>query len=155
MTSNRANPDQEKAASKAHYRANSDKIKAAARARYSFDPEKKAFRLANYIKKRAANLATSKAYYASNRKRIRANRRGWYALAEPKPDVRQMYVKKIRGRLVSNRKARARVTAAFNPLNAASVYIRSKITSAYRGERIYTLAIISATGQTLPIIWHA
>ena len=43
----------------------------------------------------------------------------------------------------------------FNPLNAASVYIRSKITSAYRGERIYTLTIISATGQTLPILWHA
>ena len=43
----------------------------------------------------------------------------------------------------------------FNPLNAASVYIRSKITSAYRGERIYTLAVISATGQTLPILWHA
>ena len=42
-----------------------------------------------------------------------------------------------------------------NPLNAASVYIRSKITSAYRGERIYTLAVISATGQTLPILWHA
>ena len=43
----------------------------------------------------------------------------------------------------------------FNPLNAASVYIRSKITSAYRGERIYTLTIVSATGQTLPILWHA
>ena len=43
----------------------------------------------------------------------------------------------------------------FNPLNAASVYIRSKITSAYRSERIYTLAVISATGQTLPILWHA
>ena len=42
-----------------------------------------------------------------------------------------------------------------NPLNAASVYIRSKITSAYRDERIYTLTIISATGQTLPILWHA
>ena len=40
---------------------------------------------------------------------------------------------------------------SFNPLNAASVYIRSKITSAYRGERIYTLTIICATGQTLPI----
>ena len=38
-----------------------------------------------------------------------------------------------------------------NPLNAASVYIRSKITSAYRGERIYKLTIISAMGQTLPI----
>ena len=42
-----------------------------------------------------------------------------------------------------------------NPLNAASVYIRSKITSTYHGERIYTLTIISATGQTLPILWHA
>ena len=42
-----------------------------------------------------------------------------------------------------------------NPLNAVSVYIRSKITFAYRGERIYMLAIISATGQTLPILWHA
>ncbi len=42
-----------------------------------------------------------------------------------------------------------------NPLNAASVYIHSKITSAYRGERIYTLTIISAAGQTLPILWHA
>ena len=110
----RANSDKMKAASKARYRANSDKMKAAARAHYRFDPEKKkAFRRANYIKKRAANLATSKAYYASNRKSIRANRRGRYALAEPKPDVRQMYVKKIRGRLLSNRKARARVTAAF------------------------------------------
>ena len=42
-----------------------------------------------------------------------------------------------------------------NPLSAASVYIRSKITSAYRGERIYTLAVISATGQTLPMLWRA
>ena len=87
-------------------------MKAAARACYRFDPEKKTFRRANYMK-RAANLPTSKVYYASNRKSIRANRRGRYALAKPKPDVRQMYVKKIRRRLLSNRKARARVTAAF------------------------------------------
>ena len=38
-----------------------------------------------------------------------------------------------------------------NPLGAVSVYIRSLITSAYRGERIYTLAIKSATVHTLPI----
>ena len=44
---------------------------------------------------------------------------------------------------------------SLNPLNAASVYIRSKITPAYHGERIYTLTIISAAGQTLPILWHA
>ena len=52
-------------------------------------------------------------YYASNKKSIRATRRGRYALAEPKPDVRQMYVKKIQRRLLGNSKARVRVTAAF------------------------------------------
>ena len=69
-------------------------MKAAARARCRFDPEKKAFSHACYIKKPTAKLATSKAYCTSNRNSIRANRRGRYALAEPKPDVRQMYVKK-------------------------------------------------------------
>ena len=109
----RANPDQKKATSKARCKANSDKMKAAARACYRFDTEKKAYSRANYIKKNAAKLATSKAYYASNRKSTHANRRGRYALVEPKPDVRQVYVKNIQGCLLSNRKARARVTAAF------------------------------------------
>ena len=102
-------------------------MKAAATARYSFDPEKKTFSCANYIKKRTAKLATSKAYYASNRTSIRANRRRRYALAEPKPDVRLMYVKKIRGRLLSNRKARARVTAAFKKQEGSLAKPMSKV----------------------------
>ena len=106
-------PEKKKAASKARYSINTEK-KASSKARYSFDAEKKkAFSRANFIKKRAAKLSASKVYYASNKKSIRATRRGRYALAEPKPDVRQMYVKKIQRRLLGNSKARVRVTAAF------------------------------------------
>ena len=66
-------------------------------------------------------------YYASNKKSIRATRRGRYALAEPKPDVRQMYVKKIQRRLLDNSKARIHVTAAFKKQEGSLVKRMSRV----------------------------
>ena len=76
----------------------------------------------------------------------------WIDVAMPHKRSRRLKDHKVLQQIAENNPDTEEI---FNPLNAASVYIRSKITSAYRGERIYTLAVISATGQTLPILWHA
>ena len=50
----------------------------------------------------------SEAYYANNKESMCANRRDRYALAEPKPDVKGMYLKDIQASLLDNYEARVR-----------------------------------------------
>ena len=58
-------------------------------------------------------MKSFKTYYARNRQRMCANRRGRYVLAEPKPDVKDMYMKEIEDCLLGDSKARAQLMAAF------------------------------------------
>ena len=60
-----------------------------------------------------AKLESSKAYYANHKESICANRRGRYILAEPKPDVREMYVKEIQSHLLNNSEARVELITVF------------------------------------------
>ena len=58
-------------------------------------------------------MKSFKTYYARNRQQMCANRRGRYVLAEPKPDVKDMYMKEIEDCLLGDSKARAQLMAAF------------------------------------------
>ena len=58
-------------------------------------------------------MKSFKTYYARNRKRMCASRRGRYVLAEPKPDVKDMYMKEMEDCLLGDSKARAQLMAAF------------------------------------------
>ena len=100
---------------KHEYSSDPDKTKAARKARYSIDPDKeKAASKAHYsfAKNRRARMKSFKTYYLRNRQRMCANRRGRYVLAEPKPDVKDMYMKEIEDCLLGNSKARAQLKAA-------------------------------------------
>ena len=90
------NPEKQKAASVARYKINPGKQKAASVARYKINPEKqKAASIAKYKTKSKQLKSIFKTNYAENKKSICEYRRSMYVLAEPKPDVKQQYVKQI------------------------------------------------------------
>ena len=92
----KSNPEKQKAASVARYKSNPEKQKAASVARYKINPEKqKVASIAKYIKKSEQLKSIFKTNYAENKKSICEYRRSMYVLAEPKPDVKQQYVKQI------------------------------------------------------------
>ena len=108
------NPDKKRAASKASYDANPKKKRAASRASYDANPKKKrAASRASYDKNPKAKNKSSEAYYEDNKESLCANRRGRYALAEPKPDVKDMYLKAIQANLLGNSEARVQLIKAF------------------------------------------
>ena len=109
-----ANPKKKRAASKASYDANPKKKRAASKASYDANPKKKrAASRASYDKNPKAKNKSSEAYYEDNKESLCANRRGRYALAEPKPDVKDMYLKAIQANLLGNSEARVQLIKAF------------------------------------------
>ena len=90
------NPEKQKAGSVARYKITPEKQKAASVARYKINPEKqKAASIAKYKTKSKQLKSIFKTNYAENKKSICEYRRSMYILAEPKPDVKQQYVKQI------------------------------------------------------------
>ena len=121
-----ANPEKKKAASKAaskaSYSADPTKkkaaSKAASKASYSADPAKKkaascACSKKSYAKNPTPKIHSSQAYYADNKESRCAYRRAKYALAEPKREVQEPYVKEILGHLLIKSEARVQLIAAF------------------------------------------
>ena len=109
-----ANPKKKRAAPKASYDANPKKKSAASKASYDANPKKKrAASRASYDKNPKAKNKSSEAYYEDNKESLCANRRGRYALAEPKPDVKDMYLKAIQANLLGNSEARVQLIKAF------------------------------------------
>ena len=93
-------------------------IKAAAPKKYSNHPEKK--RLLPLLtpdnsivlilqKKQAA----ARAYMALNHDYMCAQKRAKYVLAEPKPDVKDMYVKEIQSQLLADAESRSQLSDSF------------------------------------------
>ena len=82
-----------RAASRWKYKRRSKAIKEAAGKEYRNDPEKK--------------KAAARVRLALNRDNIYAQKRAKYALAEPKLDVKDMYVKKIISHLLAAAEARS------------------------------------------------
>ena len=92
-----------RATSKASYDANPERKRAASRAASK----------ASYGKNPKVKIASSQAYYADNKESMCAKRRGRYALAEPKPDVKDMYLKEIQANLLANSESRVQLMKAF------------------------------------------
>ena len=90
------NPEKQKIAYVARYKINPGKQKAASVARYKINPEKQKVASIGKYKKISEQLKSIfKTNYAKNKKSICEYRRSMYILAEPKPDVKQQYVKQI------------------------------------------------------------
>ena len=108
-----------RASSKASYDANPEGKRAAScassKASYDANPEAKraasrAASKATHDKNPKAKIASPQAYYADNKESMCAKRRGKYALAEPKPDVKDMY---LQANLLGNSEARVQLMKAF------------------------------------------
>ena len=84
----KADPDKQKAASRACYKAHRDENRAAKHARYLVNPEKeKAAARMRYVKSAAAKVKWHRKYSAKHRGRICASRRSRYALGRCKETV--------------------------------------------------------------------
>ena len=57
--------------------------------------------------------AATRAYMALNRDNMCAQKRAKYVLAEPKPDVKDMYVKEIQSQLLADAEARSQLCDSF------------------------------------------
>ena len=113
LGTNKACPDKKRAASRARYKAYPDKKRAARRAKYRLNPEKeKVAARTQYVKTAAAKMKWYRKYRAKHRGRICASRRSRCALAEPRPIVKELYVKEIQCRLVANLGARVALLEA-------------------------------------------
>ena len=109
----KASPEKKRAASRASYKADPDKRKAASRAKYNANPVvKKAAARMHFVKTAVAKVKWYRKYYSKHRGRICASRRSRYALAEPRPVVKELYVKEIQCRLVANHGARVALLEA-------------------------------------------
>ncbi len=117
------NANKNKAYSKRSYSIVPDKKKAASRAyskrSYSIAPErKKAYSKISYAKNHRAKSKYFKKYYAKHKESMRATRRDRYALAEPKPDVKELYLKAMQAHMLHDSEARSELTNAFKKQHA-------------------------------------
>ena len=62
----------------------------------------------------SAKKASSRAYHSKNKDTLRRDR---YALAEPKPDQVELYMKDIRNKMCSDAKTKRQLIKAFKELN--------------------------------------
>ena len=120
-------PDKEKATRKARYSNDPDKEKSARKAHYSIDPGSASKAHYNFAKNRRPRMKSFKTYCAHNRQRMCANRRGRYVLTEPKPDVKDWYMKGIEDCLLGNSKARAQLMAAYKKQHKIVVKRMSRV----------------------------
>ena len=112
------NSETKKEATCEQYSTNSEMIKAAAREKYSNHPEKKkaasrAYSRQQYSANPSKKHAAARAYMALKRDYMCAQKRAKYVLAEPKHDVKDMYVKKIQSQLLADAEARSQLSDSF------------------------------------------
>ena len=108
------NPEPKMEASHEQYSTHSEMIKEAAHEQYSKHPEKKrASSRRHYSTHREKKRTYSRKQYRDNRDNICAQRRAKYVLAEPKPDVKHMYVKEIQSQLLADAEARSQISDSF------------------------------------------
>ena len=127
------NPKLKRAASHLHYKRHLEAIKAAARKQYCNNPKlKRAASHQQYKRRLEAIKAAARKQYSANREKksaaarvrlalnrdnIYAQKRAKYALAEPKFDVKDMYVKEIVNNLLADAKTRSLVSESFPKMN--------------------------------------
>ena len=112
------NPDKKKAAARARYRVDPDKKKAAARARYRVYPDKKkAASCIYYANNHSARLRSFRKYHCCHQKDIRLFKKARYILAQPKPTVKEMYLKDIQLNLAGNFEAMSQLRGSFKELH--------------------------------------
>ena len=92
-------PEKKRASSRRHYSTNREEKRTYSRKQYRGNPSKK--------------KAAAHAYRALNRYNICAQKRAKYVLAEPKPDVKHMYVKEIQSQLLADAEARSQISDIF------------------------------------------
>ncbi len=78
---------------------------------YSIAPDKKkatsrAYSKRSYAKNHRPKSKSFKKYYAKHKESMRANRRARYALAEPKPGVKELYLKAIQAHMLQDSEAK-------------------------------------------------
>ena len=108
--------------SKQQYSLDPEKKKAASRAyskqQYNLNPDKKkAESKARHNANRSAKNASSRAYHSKNKDSICALKRDRYALAEPKPDQVELYMKDIQNKMCSDAKTKRQLIKTFKELN--------------------------------------
>ena len=97
-----------------YYLRNQEKIKAAPRAHYYDNPNKKrSASRAQYSADRNKKLLTMRTYRACNKESINAYKRDKYVLSEPKPAIKDTYMKDLESNLFGNKEAKAGLSIAF------------------------------------------
>ena len=71
------------------------------------------FTKGQHLRLAMAKIVSSQAHYADNKESMCAKRRGRYALAEPKSDMKDMYLKEIQANLLGNSEAWVQLMKAF------------------------------------------
>ena len=108
---------------KSRYQTNPETKQATSRAnskaQYSLDPDKKksasrAYSKEQYKANPSAKKASSRAYHSKNKDSICRDR---YALAEPKPDQVELYMKDIQDKMCSDAKTKRQLIKTFRELN--------------------------------------
>ena len=107
---------------KSKYQANPESKRSSSRAvskeRYGLDPDKKkADSKARHNANRSAKNESSRAYHSKNKDSICALRRDRYALAEPKPDQVELYMKDLQNKMCSDAKTKRQLIKSFKQLN--------------------------------------
>ena len=103
---------------RAQYKAGTSRKKTASRALYLVKQDSMiaAARVASricYANNYMAKLKSFRKYYVNHKKDICLAQRGRYILLPPKPDVRQMFLKEVQGKLLSDCGARSELMTAF------------------------------------------
>ena len=107
-------PEKKKAMVRALYRAQPEKKKAMVRALYRARPEKKkAASQAYFARNRSARIKSFRKYHATHKQNICLVKKARYVLAQPKPAVREMYLKGLQATLLHDFEARSELTKAF------------------------------------------
>ena len=117
--------------SEANYAAHPSPIKAAARRWSAANYKSKAVQIraaaiVNYYKKLLQKRAKSNAFYSAKKDFVCLTSRNRYALADPKPTVRAVYIKRLQQKLLDNPQLTKKLCQGFRVTNAAAAGRLSK-----------------------------
>ena len=111
----RMDPDKKSATARALYHVDSSKKKGAAKALYHADPDKKrAASRIYYTNNHSSRLRSFKKYPCCHKEDICLLKKAMYTLPQPKPTVKDMYLKDIQLNLAGNFEPISMLRGSFN-----------------------------------------
>ena len=131
---------------KKYNRDNADKLRSKQRENYARNVEHKKIKNRSYYlehqeKIKAASHTHSSAYYARNEDRICSYKRDCYTLSEPKPILKDAYVKDLQSHLLGDTKTKAHLITTYKKQQPLVKKVTGKLVCTVAAKRLLNLAL--------------